>query len=168
MLIEAHATQPLFLDCMLRLLKILIKDLLTFERSLKEKKPLPKIKKGNNQNIQEGLRPSAEMETSLLNIKRSILYKVAKFITEFEGDQFKRNLIDILIKNNQSFKFENNNNNHPTIKNILKLLGVGTITQIDDKESNLGGNKHKKLLKPLGNELVPIKDEKKPDDIKIN
>lgn len=50
----------------------------------------------------------------------------------------------------------------------MKLLGVGTITQIDDKESNLG-NKNKKLLKPISNlELVPIDDRKKPEDLKVN
>lgn len=39
------------------------------------------------------------------------------------------------------------------------MLGVGTITQIDDKDSNVGNNKHKKLLRPMGNELVPIKQD---------
>jgi len=98
----------------------------------------------------------------MLNIKRSILFNIAKLLVEIDADQFKKNLIDVLIKNNQTYKFENNNNNHPTIKNVLKLLGVGTINQIDDKQSDR--NPNKKLLKPLGNELVPIKQEEKKLD----
>jgi len=160
-LISAHADKSQFLDSLLRLIKFLIKDLLALERSLKEKKSLPK----NNRLIQDKSNP--ETDSSFLNIKRSILYQVGKLIVEIDADQFRKNLIDVLIKNNQTYKFENNNNNHPIIKNILKLLGVGTIVQVDDKQSDR--NPNKKLLKPLGNELVPFKqEERKLDTVNIN
>lgn len=124
---------------------------------MKEKKSLPK----NNRLIQDKSNP--ETDSCVLNIKRSILYQIGKLMVEIDADQYKKNLIDVLIKNNQTFKFENNNNNHPTIKNILKLLGVGTIVQVDDKQSDR--NPNKKLLKPLGNELVPIKQEERKLEI---
>jgi len=89
-LIASHSDKPQFVDSLLRLLKILIKDLLTFERSLKEKKPLPKNSK-NKQMEMDVPRINPDMESSLLNIKRAILFKVAKYITELEGDQLKRN-----------------------------------------------------------------------------
>lgn len=124
---------------------------------MKEKKVVPK----NNRLVQDKSNP--ETDSCVLNIKRSIVFLVCKLIVEIDADQFKKNLIDVLIKNNQTYKFENNNNNHPIIKNVLKLLGVGTIVQIDDKQSDK--NPNKKLLKPLGNELVLVKQEEKKLDV---
>lgn len=115
----------------------------------------------NNRLVQDKSNP--ETDSCVLNIKRSIVFLVCKLIVEIDADQFKKNLIDVLIKNNQTYKFENNNNNHPIIKNVLKLLGVGTIVQIDDKQSDK--NPNKKLLKPLGNELVLVKQEEKKLDV---
>jgi hypothetical protein len=88
-LIASHSDKPQFVDSLLRLFKILIKDLLTFERSLKEKKPLPKNSK--NKQMEMNVPINADMESSLLKVKRTILFKVAKYITELEGDQLKRN-----------------------------------------------------------------------------
>jgi len=60
-----------------------------------------------------------------------------------------------MIKFNQSYKFDNNNNNHPTIRSILKLLGIAATFDPDSAEHN----PYKDKLKRLGIE-VPVGLEK--------
>lgn len=40
----------------------------------------------------------------------------------------------MMIKNNQVYKFDNNNNNHPTIRSILKMLGIAATFDPDSAD----------------------------------
>lgn len=60
-----------------------------------------------------------------------------------------------MIKLNQSFKFENNNNNHPTLKVVLKMLGIAATFDPDSTDYN----PYKDKLKKMGID-VPMNFEK--------
>lgn len=50
-----------------------------------------------------------------------------------------------MIKYNQTYKFESNNNNHPTIRSILKLLGIAATFDPETAEYNPYKDKLKKM-----------------------
>ena len=60
-----------------------------------------------------------------------------------------------MIKNNQVYKFDNNNNNHPTIRSILKMLGIAATFDPDSADYN----PYKDKLQKMGIN-VPLNFEK--------
>jgi len=98
-----------------------------------------------------------DMDNSYLNIKRKQLMLLCKYIFNYEvvNESFKKDFVNAMIKYNQSFKFENNNNNHPTLKVVLKMLGIAATFDPDSADYN----PYKDKLKKMGID-VPINFEK--------
>jgi len=81
-LIGTHISQPIFLECQIRLLKGLIKELLAYEKSLKDKQA--PVKRGSPRSYTKQI--PAEYQSTILNIKRIILFNIGKPIVEINED----------------------------------------------------------------------------------
>lgn len=75
--------------------------------------------------------PVTEFDKGVQNVKRAIVSNLIKAVIDMNSEQFKKNLIEVLMKCNQNYKLENNNFNHPTLKNIFKLLGLANPNNVD-------------------------------------